>query len=327
MKLILKLQQSHELESVGSSKSFTEGGGTIGRLPTCRWQLKDDSCSLSREHAKIYTDNGLFYLEDNSTNGVFINHSILALGKEKAHLLSSHDQITMGDYHFIVESIQTDKQKKEEDFIPQLEIQLNPNIQEKKSQIPLSELFTEDNSLMQTEEKETKNLFSKPDNDNTEAKTGDDIMAGLTGESHLSEYATKEIDYISGKDSHGMEMDSSFKIPEPIPDNFMEPESSDISPIKDKTEAQNNKPLESNSVNTVTQQMIPDDFFSEIQTHQKQDIDYKKVCNEFFIALNIKKEPNNTESLSKIMKKIANIVKRYTIEHKNKEKGKGKGKK
>jgi type VI secretion system FHA domain protein len=52
-------------------KVFKDAGGTIGRLRENDWSLPDPY--VSSRHALIRFDNGTFYLEDTSTNGVFVN--------------------------------------------------------------------------------------------------------------------------------------------------------------------------------------------------------------------------------------------------------------
>ena len=48
-----------------------EAGGTIGRFPSNDWVLPDKI--VSGRHAKILFVNGAFYIEDTSTNGVFVD--------------------------------------------------------------------------------------------------------------------------------------------------------------------------------------------------------------------------------------------------------------
>ena len=54
-----------------SRKVFDAAGGTIGRLPDNAWALPDPY--VSSRHAVIRFRDGSFYIEDTSTNGVFIN--------------------------------------------------------------------------------------------------------------------------------------------------------------------------------------------------------------------------------------------------------------
>src|SRR5215208_4922179 len=52
-------------------KVFHASGGTIGRLPDNQWALPDPY--VSSRHALIRYQDGVFYIEDTSTNGIFIN--------------------------------------------------------------------------------------------------------------------------------------------------------------------------------------------------------------------------------------------------------------
>ena len=232
MELILKLQTSSEPELAGSTKIFTQEGGTIGRLPTCVWQLNDVSYSLSREHAKIYTQNGLFYLQDNSTNGVFINDSIMALGQGKSWLLKLNDKVVMGEYTFKVESIQTDEFISLDESIPQLDIPLNPTLPQSDLYDPqdsLSDLLAEENSVLKTDIEHSEHLFSGSDTGDIIAKNSDEFMADLTGDTRFNELQSNQQYFAEGKDSHDMEMGSAFNMPGTIPDNinFMDLNSSD----------------------------------------------------------------------------------------------------
>lgn len=231
MQLILKLQRSSEAEIVGSTRVFTQEGGIIGRLPTCLWQLKDVSCSLSREHAKIYVQNGMFYLEDNSSNGVFINDSIMPIGQGRFHQLNAGDKIAMGDYVFTVDSIQADEFISMDERIPQLDIHLNPANPigsgvdlSYDSQGSISDLFAEENSVVKSNLEDSTHLFSSSVSDDVIAKNSDEFMADLTGDTLLNELHPDQQFFSQGKDSHDMEMGSAFKMPGVIPDevNFLQ---------------------------------------------------------------------------------------------------------
>src|SRR5690606_1465555 len=86
MELILEVTNPHIADqSFTTSHRFREAGGTIGRSSVCNWQLPDPSRHLSNQHAAIEFEEGVFYLLDLSTNGVFINGSATALGKGRRH--------------------------------------------------------------------------------------------------------------------------------------------------------------------------------------------------------------------------------------------------
>jgi type VI secretion system FHA domain protein len=77
------------------TKTFT-AGGTIGRLPDNDWVLPDEY--ISGRHARISCANGVFLIEDTSTNGVFINSQQNRLTRGKPHPLRSGDTIFIDDY-------------------------------------------------------------------------------------------------------------------------------------------------------------------------------------------------------------------------------------
>lgn len=77
-------------------KVFQAAGGTIGRLPDNSWVLQDPY--VSSRHASIKYMDGSFYIEDTSTNGVFINSPDNRLGRGQTHALRSGDRIFIEPY-------------------------------------------------------------------------------------------------------------------------------------------------------------------------------------------------------------------------------------
>jgi len=75
-------------------KVFTVDGGTIGRLPDNDWVLPDPY--ISSHHARIRCKGNPFYIEDTSTNGVFINQNRLA--KNQPQPLAQGDCISIEPY-------------------------------------------------------------------------------------------------------------------------------------------------------------------------------------------------------------------------------------
>jgi len=75
-------------------KVFTVDGGTIGRLPDNDWVLPDPY--ISSHHARIRCKGNAFYIEDTSTNGVFINQNRLA--KNQPQALAQGDCISIEPY-------------------------------------------------------------------------------------------------------------------------------------------------------------------------------------------------------------------------------------
>lgn len=79
-----------------SRKVFDACGGTIGRLADNAWVLPDPY--VSSRHAVIRHDNGTFYIEDTSTNGIFINSPDHRVVPGQPYALKSGDWIFIDPY-------------------------------------------------------------------------------------------------------------------------------------------------------------------------------------------------------------------------------------
>lgn len=86
-------------------KVFKALGGTIGRLPDNDWVFPDPY--VSGRHALIRYVNGKFFVEDTSTNGVFINSPDNRLTRGQPQQLRSGDLLYIDAYQINV-SIQND---------------------------------------------------------------------------------------------------------------------------------------------------------------------------------------------------------------------------
>src|SRR5256885_14020948 len=64
-----------------SSAIFSVEGGTIGRSADNDWVLPDPLRYVPAHHARVLFRDGHFYLEDVSTNGVFVNDDEQPLAK------------------------------------------------------------------------------------------------------------------------------------------------------------------------------------------------------------------------------------------------------
>jgi len=89
----------------GSRKVFNAIGGTIGRLPDNDWVFPDPY--ISGRHALIRYLNGKFFVEDTSTNGVFINSPDNRISKTHAQPLRTGDVLYIDAYEILV-SIEKD---------------------------------------------------------------------------------------------------------------------------------------------------------------------------------------------------------------------------
>lgn len=84
----------------GRRKVFHAIGGTIGRLPDNDWVLPDPY--VSGRHALVRYLNGRFFVEDTSTNGVFVNSPDSRLSRTQAHALKNGDVLFIDAYEIKV---------------------------------------------------------------------------------------------------------------------------------------------------------------------------------------------------------------------------------
>ena len=80
------------------SHVFGEAGGYIGRSEESEWVLPDRTKKISRKHALISFDEGFFFLEDLSSNGVHLSLGHEPIGKGKRHRIEHGEGFTIGDY-------------------------------------------------------------------------------------------------------------------------------------------------------------------------------------------------------------------------------------
>lgn len=95
-----------------SRKVFKAIGGTIGRLPDNDWVFADPY--VSGRHALIRYINGQYFIEDTSTNGVFINSLDNRISKAQAQQLNDGDRLYIDAYEIEV-SIKEDPAKRRRD--------------------------------------------------------------------------------------------------------------------------------------------------------------------------------------------------------------------
>lgn len=113
MTLRLRIVSDHRrLLGDRSSIAFNAEGGTIGRSADNDWVLPDPLRYVSAHHARVEYRDGHYYLEDVSTNGVFVNDDERPLAKAlpTGHRLKTGDVIRMGDYH-IVAALETEEEQ------------------------------------------------------------------------------------------------------------------------------------------------------------------------------------------------------------------------
>ncbi len=83
---------------------FGVSGGSIGRSGDNDWVLPDPLRYVSAHHARVHFRDGNFYLEDLSTNGVFVNERPEPLSKlgSSGYRLKNGDVLRFGDYQVVV---------------------------------------------------------------------------------------------------------------------------------------------------------------------------------------------------------------------------------
>jgi type VI secretion system FHA domain protein len=86
-----------------SSATFTVEGGSIGRSADNDWVLPDPLRYISAHHARVQFREGHFYLQDVSTNGVYVNDDMEPLAKRgsSGYRLANGDVLRMGEYHIV----------------------------------------------------------------------------------------------------------------------------------------------------------------------------------------------------------------------------------
>ncbi len=84
------------------SMVFAASGGRIGRGFDNDWVLPDPKRYLSVCHARVEQRGGYWYIEDLSTNGVYLNDSRQPLSILPPRALAHGDTVRMGDYRMAV---------------------------------------------------------------------------------------------------------------------------------------------------------------------------------------------------------------------------------
>jgi type VI secretion system FHA domain protein len=103
MALRLSVVSDHR-RLLGDRSSIVLGASsaTIGRSTKNDWVLPDPLRYVSARHARIACRDGQYFLEDLSTNGVYVNEDQQPLGKDVARQLRSGDLLRVGEYQLVV---------------------------------------------------------------------------------------------------------------------------------------------------------------------------------------------------------------------------------
>jgi len=86
--------------------TFRLRGGTIGRARDNDWILPDPERIVSSHHARIHYDQGVYAIEDTSSNGTSLNREDNVLPKGKKVPLTHGDILYIGEYAVQVELVE-----------------------------------------------------------------------------------------------------------------------------------------------------------------------------------------------------------------------------
>jgi len=106
MELEFEIVSYHRLSPEQVSKKRVREGMTFGRSEKNDWHLPDPEKVVSGTHARIERLGQGFVIYDLSTNGLYINRSVEALGKDKPHRLCEGDLLAFGDYEISVSPLE-----------------------------------------------------------------------------------------------------------------------------------------------------------------------------------------------------------------------------
>ncbi|HKU14587.1 MAG TPA: type VI secretion system-associated FHA domain protein TagH [Steroidobacteraceae bacterium] len=115
-------EQAQDL-GTDSRKVFNAIGGTIGRLPDNDWVFPDPY--VSGRHALIRYLNGKYFIEDTSTNGVFVNTPDYRISRTEAHQLHDGDVVYIDAYQIKVSIARDPEAAKRNDPFAQLQARHN----------------------------------------------------------------------------------------------------------------------------------------------------------------------------------------------------------
>ncbi|WDE13873.1 type VI secretion system-associated FHA domain protein TagH [Thalassomonas haliotis] len=102
MELEFEIVSYHRLSPEQVSKKRVCDGMTFGRSEKSDWHLPDPEKVVSGTHARIERQGQEYMIYDLSTNGLYINRAVEALGKDKSYQLCDGDLLAFGDYEISV---------------------------------------------------------------------------------------------------------------------------------------------------------------------------------------------------------------------------------
>src|SRR6185437_15440934 len=105
MTLRLRVVSDHRrLLGDRSTMVFGFDGGTLGRSADNDWVLPDPLRYVSAHHGRVQYRDGQFFLEDLSTNGIFLNDGSQPLAKRfpGGYRLQNGDIVRVGEYQIVI---------------------------------------------------------------------------------------------------------------------------------------------------------------------------------------------------------------------------------
>lgn len=88
------------------SHVFGEAGGYIGRSKECEWVLPDKAREISRKHALITFEDNNFYIEDVSSNGIYLSLAHEPIGKNTRRRIEHGEGFIIGSYTLMARLLQ-----------------------------------------------------------------------------------------------------------------------------------------------------------------------------------------------------------------------------
>lgn len=102
MELILNITSYHRLSPEIEASKTVKNSLIFGRSEACDWHLPDPEKIISSKHGRIEKEGDSFVVIDTSTNGIYSNYSVSAIGQGNKQKLSDSDILTVGDFQIEV---------------------------------------------------------------------------------------------------------------------------------------------------------------------------------------------------------------------------------
>ncbi|MCP1673925.1 type VI secretion system FHA domain protein [Natronocella acetinitrilica] len=81
-----------------ATQRWLERGGTVGRADNNDWTLPDPNMEISRCHARIRFQQGRYFLEDTSANGIMLADGVTRIDPAEPYPLDDGVEFLIGDY-------------------------------------------------------------------------------------------------------------------------------------------------------------------------------------------------------------------------------------